>query len=189
MHDESQQKRQVNGHESIETTDTGQHGNAELVIRRIGKPGDLGWMIMANMEVYNRQFQWNTEYETLVSQIVADYAANHDPRKETGWIAELGSQRVGCVLCIQDKTKQKTAKLRILLVCPEARGLGVGRKLVDECLQFARGVGYERVTLWTNDVLVSARRIYEATGFGLVEAERHFSFGKELVGQNWVCVL
>jgi GNAT superfamily N-acetyltransferase len=146
-------------------------------------------MIMANMEVYDQQFRWNTEYEALVAQIVADYAANHDPNFETGWIAEIDGQRVGCVLCVKDKSKDKTAKLRILLVGPEARGLGVGRRLVDECMRFARKAGYEKLTLWTNDVLVSARRIYEAVGFILVEEETHFSFGQQLVGQNWLCVL
>jgi GNAT superfamily N-acetyltransferase len=146
-------------------------------------------MIMANMKVYDQQFEWNTEYEVLVAQIVADYAANHDPKLETGWIAEVAGQRVGCVLCVKDKSKERTAKLRILLVCPEARGLGVGRRLVDECMRFARNAGYERMTLWTNDVLVSARKIYDAAGFALVEEEKHFSFGKQLVGQNWMCLL
>ena len=175
------------GHAGSTTTKLESHD--KLNIREIGRPGDLGWMIMANMEVYDHQFQWNTEYEALVAQIVADYAANHDPKLESGWIAEVAGERVGCVLCVKDKSKEKTAKLRILLVCPDARGLGVGRRLVDECLRFATRAEYENMTLWTNDVLVSARRIYEAAGFALVEEEKHFSFGQQLVGQNWMCVL
>jgi GNAT superfamily N-acetyltransferase len=144
---------------------------------------------MANMEVYGQQYQWNTEYEALVAKIVSDFANNRNLSIETGWIAVLNGQRVGCILCVQDKSVQKTAKLRVLLVCPEARGLGVGKRLVDECLRFAKLVGYEKVTLWTNDILVAARRIYETRGFRLMAEEKHFSFGKDLVGQNWLCEL
>ena len=160
-----------------------------VMIRHADQPGDLGWMIMANMEAYARQFQWNTEFEALVAKIVADFANNRVPNIETGWIAELNGHRVGCMLCVQDKSAEKTAKLRILLVVPEARGFGVGKRLVDECLGFARMVGYEKVTLWTNDILVPARRVYEAAGFHLVAEEKHFSFGKDLVGQIWLVVL
>ena len=152
-------------------------------IRRLARPGDLGWVVKAHGEVYHRQFGWNGEFEALVARIVADYAAEHDPAREAAWIAEVDGRRAGCVFCVAED--EHVAKLRILLVDPVARGLGLGGRLVDECLSFARAAGYRRITLWTNDVLVSARRIYEAAGFELLEEERHRSFGHDLVGQNW----
>lgn len=156
---------------------------ARATIRRLDRPGDLGWVVMAHGELYATEFGWDTRFEALVARIVADYAADHDSAREAAWIAEVDGQRVGCVFCVaEDET---TAKLRILLVDPRGRGHGVGRRLVDTCLDFARAAGYRRITLWTNDVLASARRIYEATGFVLVEQEPHHSFGRDLVGQNW----
>ncbi|MBX6390661.1 MAG: GNAT family N-acetyltransferase [Frankia sp.] len=155
-----------------------------VVIRRGDQPGDLGWVVMANAEVYAKQFGWNTDYEALVAKIVAGYAARHDPDSEAGWIAEVDGERAGCVLLIRD-ARPGVARLRLLLVTPPARGLGVGTALVRECLDFARNAGYQRVTLWTNDVLVSARRIYQGFGFTLTDEEPHHSFGKDLVGQNW----
>jgi GNAT superfamily N-acetyltransferase len=114
---------------------------------------------------------------------VADLAAGHDPEREHGWVAEVDDRRAGCVFCVaKDDT---TAQLRILLVEPWARGRGLGARLVDECVRFARDAGYSRITLWTNDVLISARRIYEAAGFVLIEEEPHHSFGHDLVGQYW----
>ena len=153
-------------------------------IRPVGRGGDLGWMVMAHGELYAREFGWDADFEALVARIVADFAATHDPRREGAWVAELGGQRVGCVVCVRDD--DITAKLRILLVDPVARGHGLGRRLVDTCVQFARDAGYHRVTLWTNDVLVNARRIYEAAGFELAEQGAHHSFGQDLVGQSWV---
>lgn len=156
---------------------------ARATIRRLDRPGDLGWVVMAHGELYDIEFGWDIRFETLVAGIVADYAADHDPAREAAWIAEVDGRRVGCVFCVaEDET---TAKLRILLVDPRGRGHGLGRRLVDTCLDFARAAGYRRITLWTNDVLASARRIYQATGFELVEQEPHHSFGHNLVGQNW----
>jgi len=153
------------------------------VIRPLDRPGDLGWVVLADGEVYAAEFGWDTSFEALVARIVADYAADHDPAREAAWIAEVDGQRAGCVFCVAgDET---TAQLRILLVDPAVRGLGLGVRLVDACVSFARASGCRRLTLWTNDVLISARRIYEAAGFELVEAERHHSFGHDLVGQNW----
>ncbi len=140
---------------------------------------------MAHGEVYAQQFGWDSTFEALVAKIVADYAADHDPTREAAWVAEVGGARVGCVFCVAGD-EPAVAKLRILLVTPGARGLGIGSRLVDECLGFAKAAGYRRMTLWTNDVLVSARRIYEAAGFTLADEERHRSFGRDLVGQNWV---
>lgn len=156
---------------------------ARVTIRPLDQPGDLGWVVMAHGEVYAEQFGWDTSFDALVARIVADYAAEHDPAREAAWIAEIDGQRAGCVFCVA--ADEATAKLRILLVHPIARGHGLGARLVDTCLGFARAAGYRRITLWTNDVLVSARRIYQAAGFALVEEEPHHSFGHDLVGQNW----
>lgn len=153
----------------------------QIVIRRLGEPGDLRWVVMAHGEVYGTEFGWDTSFEALVARIVADYAAEHDPVREAAWIAELGGQRVGCVFCVAvDPT---TAQLRILLVDPAARGHRLGGLLVDECVSFARQVGYARVRLWTNHPLVAARRVYLSRGFALVKEEPHHSFGVDLVGQ------
>jgi GNAT superfamily N-acetyltransferase len=160
----------------------------KVVIRRADQPGDLGWVVMAHGEVYDWQFGWNTEFEALVAQIVADYATSHDPDREAAWIAEVDGERQGCIFLVGGD-EPAVAKLRILLVIPTARGLGLGACLVEECVQFARAAGYSAVTLWTNDVLTSARRIYEAFGFTLVSEEPHRSFGQDLVGQNWILEL
>jgi GNAT superfamily N-acetyltransferase len=155
------------------------------MIRRLGRPGDLGWVVMAHGELYAREYHWDQSFEALVARIVADYAADHDPDREAAWIAEMDGRRAGCVFCVADPASPDTARLRILLVDPAARGHGLGARLVDECLAFARVAGYRRMTLWTNDVLVSARRIYQAAGFVLDRADEHHSFGRDLVGQTW----
>ena len=136
------------------------------VIRPMGKPGDLGWVVLAHGTMYPDEFGWDTDFEALVAGIVADYAASHDPAAEAAWIAEVDGSRAGCVLCVAGD-EPGTAKLRILLVDPVARGLGLGTRLVETCLDFAERAGYHRITLWTNDVLTSARRIYQAAGFEL----------------------
>ncbi len=156
-----------------------------VVLRRADRPGDLGWVVLAHGEVYDQQFGWNTDFETLVARIVADYAENRDPAREAGWIAEVDGERAGCIFCMASG-EPAVAKLRILLVTPGARGLGLGTRLVEECLRFAREAGYVQVTLWTNDVLVAARKIYQDFGFRLIDEERHHSFGHDLNGQNWV---
>ncbi|PEG60999.1 N-acetyltransferase [Mycolicibacterium boenickei] len=156
-----------------------------VVLRRADRPGDLGWVVLAHGEVYDQQFGWNTDFETLVARIVADYADNRDPAREAGWIAEVDGERAGCIFCMASG-EPAVAKLRILLVTPGARGLGLGTRLVEECLRFAREAGYVQVTLWTNDVLVAARKIYQDFGFRLIDEERHHSFGHDLNGQNWV---
>jgi len=140
---------------------------------------------MAHGEVYAQEFGWDASFEALVARIVADYAAAHDPGREAAWIAEVDGRRLGCVFCVSDPDDESTALLRILLVHPEARGRGLGRRLVDTCLEFARGAGYERVRLWTNHPLAAARHVYLARGFRLLAEERHQSFGVELVGQTY----
>ena len=157
------------------------------MIRDLGAPGDLGWVVMAHGEQYAAEFGWDATFEALVARIVADYAADHDPAREWAWIAERDGQRVGCVFCV--RKDDETAQLRILLVTPEGRGTGLGRELVDRTVAFARAAGYRRLVLWTNDPLAAARRIYLERGFRLVDEERHHSFGAELLGQNYVLAL
>jgi GNAT superfamily N-acetyltransferase len=151
------------------------------VIRRLGRPGDLGWVVMAHGEAYATEFGWDAGFEALVAKIVAGYAASHDDSREAAWIAELGQHRVGCVFCVA--ADEETAQLRILLVDPSARGSGLGGRLVDECLDFARRAGYQRMKLWTNDPLAAARKIYLSRGFTLTAEEPHHSFGADLIGQ------
>ncbi|SEH76878.1 Acetyltransferase (GNAT) family protein [Mycolicibacterium rutilum] len=153
-------------------------------LRRADQPGDMGWVVMTHGEIYAEQFGWNTEFEALVARIVADFAERHDPVREAAWIAEVDGRRAGCIFLVAG-AEPDVARLRILLVTPGGRGLGVGTQLVRTCLAFAADAGYARVTLWTNDVLVAARRIYEAAGFVLVDEAPHVSFGHQLVGQNW----
>ena len=157
-----------------------------FVLRPLG-PGDGGWVVQRHGELYAREYGWDETFEALVARIVADHLEARNPRRERGWIAEVDGRRAGCLLCVEDDAA--TAKLRLLLVEPDARGLGIGGRLVAESLDFARGAGYERVTLWTNDVLTSARPIYEHAGFELVDEEPHESFGRRLVGQHWARAL
>lgn len=156
---------------------------AESPIRRLGRPGDLGWVVMANAELYAAEYGWDASYEELVAKIVGSYAASHDDAREAGWIAEVNGQRAGCVFCV--KADEDTAQLRLLLVDPSARGHGLGTRLVDECLCFARKAGYKRMTLWTNHPLTAARKIYLSRGFTLTGEEPHRSWGADLIGQTY----
>ncbi|MEU8894217.1 helix-turn-helix domain-containing GNAT family N-acetyltransferase [Nocardia sp. NPDC048505] len=150
---------------------------------RAPKPGDYGWVIQRNAALYAAEYGWDASYETLVTKIVADFLDSHDERRERAWIAESGGAPVGAVFCVaEDET---TARLRLLLVEPSARGLGVGSALVAECLRFATAAGYTDMVLWTNDVLAAARRIYQRAGFRLTESAPHHSFGHDLIGQTW----
>jgi GNAT superfamily N-acetyltransferase len=153
----------------------------ELLIRPLGRPGDLGWAVMAHGEVYAAEYGFNSDFEALVARIVADYAASRDPEREAAWIAETGGSRAGCVFVVAKDAD--TAQLRTLLVEPAARGQQLGRRLVAEAVEFARRAGYRRMMLWTNDVLTAARRIYLTAGFRLVSEEAHHSFGADLTGQ------
>lgn len=155
-----------------------------LVIRPY-RIGDLGWAIERHARLYAEEFHWNEEFEALVATLFARFANEHDPAKERLWIAELNGERVACVFVVRNAEDPATAQLRCLLVDPKGRGHGIGRRLVSECIAFARSVGYRKMMLWTNDILVPARRIYEEAGFSLVKEERHHSFGHDLVGQIW----
>ncbi|WP_262699689.1 MULTISPECIES: bifunctional helix-turn-helix transcriptional regulator/GNAT family N-acetyltransferase [Streptomyces] len=164
-------------------------GPAEPEVRLRGpEPGDLGWIVQRHGAVYAREFGWNAEFEALVARIVGEFGASHDPARERAWIAELDGRPVGSVMCVRDE-RPVTARLRLLLVEPEARGRRIGERLVGTCIDFAREAGYRELVLWTNDVLTSARRIYERAGFELIAEKRHGGYGSPLVGQDWRLVL
>jgi GNAT superfamily N-acetyltransferase len=134
-------------------------------------------------ELYTAEHGWDSAFGDLVASIMADYAALHDPSREAGWIAMLDRRRAGCVFCI--RSEDEAAKLRVLLVEPWARGRGIGARLVDECVSFARAAGYRRLVLWTVDTLIAARRLYERAGFSLVDETPTHAFGHDMVDQHW----
>lgn len=147
------------------------------------RPGDLGWVIQRHGALYAREYGFDETFEHLVARIVADWAADREPRREAAWIAEVDGEPAGCVFCVRQD--DSTAKLRLLLTEPAARGLGIGGRLVAECLRFARDAGYATITLWTQDCLHEARRIYQRAGFSLVSESPHHSFGQDLTEQVW----
>lgn len=147
--------------------------------------GDMGWVVQRHGVLYNQEYGWNQEFEGLVARVIADFVRSYDPERERCWIAERLGENVGCVFLVRHPERDGVARLRLLLVEPKARGLGIGTRLVRECTRFARQAGYHTITLWTNSVLDSARRIYEREGYRLVKEEPHQSFGKDLVGQDW----
>ncbi|MFE1601995.1 bifunctional helix-turn-helix transcriptional regulator/GNAT family N-acetyltransferase [Methylobacterium sp. ID0610] len=147
------------------------------------RPGDTGWIIHRQGRLYAEEYGWDDGFEALVADILAGFAANHDPARERGWVAMRGDEPVGSIFLMRQS--DAVAKLRLLYVEAAARGTGTGRRLVETCLAFAREAGYRQVTLWTNDVLVPARRLYEQAGFRLTESAPHRSFGADLVGETW----
>jgi DNA-binding MarR family transcriptional regulator/GNAT superfamily N-acetyltransferase len=179
---EDGQRRLVEGMATVETL-LGPPRTPGVVVLRPPGPGDYGWVVERHGALYAEEYGWDTTFEALVARIVADFIDHGDPAHEAAWIAEVDGERVGCVFCV--KESDEAARLRILLVEPGARGAGIGSRLVDECLRFARRAGYRKVVLWTNDVLEVARRIYERAGFRLLDQEPHHSFGHDLVGQTW----
>ncbi|HEX6528039.1 MAG TPA: helix-turn-helix domain-containing GNAT family N-acetyltransferase [Streptosporangiaceae bacterium] len=155
-------------------------------VLRAPQPGDMGWVVQRHGAMYAEEFGWDQTFEALVARLVADYVSNQDRRKEAAWIAEVDGQRAGCVFCVRDNDEDETtARLRMLLVEPWARGLGIGGRLVDEVLRFARNAGYSRIVLWTHDVQADALRLYKRAGFTLDSESPSHSFGTELVDQTW----
>jgi DNA-binding MarR family transcriptional regulator/GNAT superfamily N-acetyltransferase len=180
--DEPARRRLVGAMGTIEALLSDARKPTSVVLRPFA-PGDLGWVVQRHGVLYAEQYGWDQSFEVLVARIVADYGANRDPVRENAWIAEVDGAPVGCVFCV--RRDDVTAQLRLLLVEPSARGAGVGSRLVEECLRFARRAGYREIVLWTNDVLVEARRIYQRAGFELVSSSPHHSFGKDLLQQDW----
>lgn len=155
---------------------------AAYVLRPLG-PGDLGWVVQRHGALCCAEYGWDESFEAMVARIVADYAEAHDPRRERGWIAEVDGEPVGSIFCV--RADDETAKLRLLLVEPKARGMGVGGRLVEECVRFAERAGYRRMVLFTHDVLADARRLYQRAGFVLDNEERKPAYGQDLVHQHW----
>ncbi|MER5882632.1 helix-turn-helix domain-containing GNAT family N-acetyltransferase [Streptomyces sp. NPDC001941] len=159
-------------------------GDGDTALLREPGAGELGWMVQRHGALYAAEYGWNADFEGLVARLVADFAQDHDPHLERVWIAELDGRPVGSVMCVRDGAPA-TARLRLLLVEPEARGRGLGARLVDEATDFAREVGYREVVLWTADVLGAARKVYQRAGFTLVAERPHRAYGADLVGQDW----
>ena len=162
-------------------------GTRALTIRHELRPGDIGWVIAQHGVRYHEEYGWGLAFEALVATVAADFARARDAARERCWIAELAGERVGCIVLV--RASDTTTKLRLLLVEPTARGLGVGGHLIDACLAFARAAGYDTVTLWTNDVLVAARRLYVRAGFRPIASAPHRDFGPEMVGETWELTL
>ena len=182
---EPQQKQLIGAMTLIQTLLQGNQDSTYLL--RDPQPGDMGTVMQQQAALYSREYGWNSEFETLVAEVVAKYLRDYDPTNERCWIAEKDGKVIGSVFIVrQDET---TAKLRMLYVDASARGLGIGSRLVEECLRFARQIGYKHMTLWTTSNLTAARKIYQQAGFELVEEEAVHSFGKDLVSQTWARAL
>ncbi len=157
---------------------------AEPIVRfRSHRPGDIGWVIQRHGALYAQEYGWDESFEALVAEVAAQFIKNFDPNRERCWIAELDGEPVGSIFLV--KYTDEIAKLRLLLVEPHARGLGIGRSLVRECVEFARQSGYKRVTLWTQSCLLAARKLYAEAGFKLIKKEPQRAFGAELVSETW----
>lgn len=157
------------------------------VTLRTHRPGDMGWVVQQHGALYAREFGWDISFEGLCAEIAAQFLKNFDPARERCWIAEIDGQQVGSVFLV--KHTDEVAKIRLLLIDPAGRGLGIGKRLVDECIAFARSCGYRKITLWTQSMLLAARGIYQKAGFVHVATEPHHSFGHDLIGETWELTL
>lgn len=181
----AQQDRLLQAMQTIESLLGAPAEHRTPYILRPHQPGDIGWVVNRHGVLYNREYGWDETFEAMVAEIAAAFVRNYDPRRERCWIAEKEGENVGSVFLVKHPDQEGVAKLRLLLVEPPARGLGIGRRLVQECTRFARQVGYRKITLWTDSSLAAARRIYENEGYRLVHREPHRSFGHDLVGETW----
>ena len=186
--DYTQQEQIVSAMNEIETllasTPTAKADVRPTYMLREPRAGDFGWVVSRHAELYLREYGWGDPFEGLCAQIVADFVNNFDPKRERCWIAEMNGENVGCVMLVKDE-QPNVARLRLLLVDPKARGLGLGAKLVDESVRFARSKGYAKVTLWTHSVLSAARHIYEDAGFRLTSSQPRRTWGKDVVAEFW----
>jgi len=180
---DDEQNRLLRAMQTIESLLGPPQVSREPYVLRPHRPGDMGWIVHRHGVLYAREYGWDETFEALVAEITARFIREFDARRECCWMAERDGEILGCVFLV--KQSASVAQLRLLLVEPSARGLGIGRRLVEECIRFARQAGYSSITLWTNDILGAARHIYEAAGFRLVSEEKHRSFGHDLVGQTW----
>jgi DNA-binding MarR family transcriptional regulator/N-acetylglutamate synthase-like GNAT family acetyltransferase len=179
----SDQKRLIEAMDAIEHVFHPTGRDKTPYILRDPRPGDFGWVVHRHGTLYAEEYGWNEEFEALVSKIVAHFIEHFDSKRERFWIAERSGEIVGCVCLVKKSTK--VAQLRLLLVEPDARGIGIGRRLVQECTIFAKEAGYRKITLWTNSVLLAARNVYQKEGYELKRKERHNMFGHDLVGETW----
>lgn len=186
---ETDQSRLVHAMDTIEELLGAQPEHRVPYILRPHQSGDMGWVVHRHGVLYNREYGWNDEFEALVAEIVADFIRNYDSRWERCWIAEREGENVGSVFLVRHREREGVARLRLLLVEPKARGLGIGARLVHECTRFSRQAGYHTITLWTNSVLQAARRIYEKEGYRMIHEEPHQAFGHDLVEQTWELAL
>jgi DNA-binding MarR family transcriptional regulator/GNAT superfamily N-acetyltransferase len=181
----SAQARLIDSMSEVERQLAPEGQEQKRIVLRPHRPGDMGWVVYREGALYAQEYGFDETFEALVAQIVADFLTHFDPQRERCWMAELNGQNVGHIFLVKHPTEPSTAKLRLLLVEPSARGLKLGSTLVEECVSFARAVGYKKITLWTQSILVAARRIYQGAGFRLVEEQANFKFGRDLVSQTW----
>ncbi|RJQ65577.1 MAG: MarR family transcriptional regulator [Desulfobacteraceae bacterium] len=180
---EQDQDRLIEAMHTIEGLLSARTEHRSPYLLRYHQPGDMGWVIQRHGMLYHQEYGWDEQFEALVAEIAAKFIRKYDPKRERCWIAEKNGVNIGSVFLV--KKSKTAAQLRLLLVEPKARGMGIGKRLVGECTRFARQAGYRKIMLWTNSILHAARHIYEQKGFRLVQEEPHHSFGHDLVGQNW----